>query len=227
MQQAAFAIAIERRTRALERRVDGGALSCELPTARTIVLAKDPAAGHSLTGPMELDPAAVIRSYAPFVWRVLRHQGVPSAQLEDSSQEVFLLIFRRLAEFEGRSSLSTWVYGVCRNVARESRRRRSRRPDESAGDPPDVALAAPQPEALERKRVWACVQATLAILPESTRMTFVLFELEGMNIEEIAELLNTNSSTAYSRLYAARARVRRALEQAGLVERDQDIAEVV
>lgn len=176
---------------------------------------------------MAHDPATVIRSHAPFVWRVLRHLGAPAGQLEDLTQEVFLLIFRKLELFEGRSSLNSWVYGVCRNVARDARRSRSRRPEEPTADLPDMALSPGQPAALERKRAWACAQAALATLPEPTRMTFVLFELEGMPMDEVAELLNTNASTGYSRLYAARASIRGELERAGLLERDQDMAEVV
>src|SRR5262245_24883421 len=134
---------------------------------------------------MDLDPATVIRQYAPFVWRVLRHQGVPGDQLEDLSQEVFLLIFRRLTQFEGRSALSTWIYGVCRNVARDARRGRKRRPEHVAAEMPEVPLAPGQHDTLQRKRAWACAEAALAALPEPTRMTFVLFELEGMQMEEV------------------------------------------
>lgn len=176
---------------------------------------------------MELDAAAVIRKFAPFVWRVLRHQGVPDDQLEDLSQEVFVLIVRKLGQFEGRSSLSTWVYGVCRNVARDARRRRSRRSEVPTAVPPEVAVGAAQPEAVERKRAWACVRAALLRLPEPTRMAFVLFELEGLDMSEVAEVLGCKPSTAYSRLHAARKRVRTELEQAGLIERDQELAEVV
>ena len=75
-----------------------------------------------------MDPVSeVIREHAPFVWRVLRHHGIPEDQLEDLSQDVFIVICRRLGDFEQRSSLRTWIYGICRNVVFDARRRQRRK----------------------------------------------------------------------------------------------------
>ena len=69
------------------------------------------------TAPMTLDLETVYDEHASFVWRTLRLLGVPPAGLEDAVQEVFLVVHRRLAGFEGRSSIRTWLYAIARRVA--------------------------------------------------------------------------------------------------------------
>ncbi|HEX4351880.1 MAG TPA: sigma factor, partial [Polyangiales bacterium] len=61
--------------------------------------------------------------HVAFVWRVLRRHGVPPNELEDGCQEVFLVLFKRYAEFEHRSSLRTFLYGIAVRVASALRRR--------------------------------------------------------------------------------------------------------
>jgi RNA polymerase sigma-70 factor (ECF subfamily) len=61
---------------------------------------------------------------APFVWRALRHLGVRRADLPDVCQEVFIVVHRRLPDFDTtKSSLSTWIYGICMRTASQYRRR--------------------------------------------------------------------------------------------------------
>ena len=57
-----------------------------------------------------------------FVWRSLRRLGVRESDVADAAQDVFLVVHRRLDEFEGRSKVSTWLYGICYRVARDRRR---------------------------------------------------------------------------------------------------------
>ena len=63
--------------------------------------------------------------HARFVWRVLRYLGVGESDLDDVCQEVFLVVHRRLADFEGRSSTRTWVYGIALRVAADYRKGRA------------------------------------------------------------------------------------------------------
>ena len=63
------------------------------------------------------DLAEIFRQYAPFAWRALRRLGVPDADVEDVCQEVFVVVHRKLGDFEGRSSLKTWIYGICPRTA--------------------------------------------------------------------------------------------------------------
>ncbi|MFI5306926.1 MAG: RNA polymerase sigma factor [Polyangiales bacterium] len=176
---------------------------------------------------MSYEVASVIREHAPFVWRALRHLGAPDAQLDDLCQDVFVVIFRKLPAFEGRSSLRTWIFGICRNVAKSAARQRGRL-REALGEPvPETAVPELQTGAIARQQVRAQLDQALRALPEPMRMVFVLFEIECMPSNEVAEALGCPPSTVYSRLYAARARVYAALERTGAIERGQTIAEVI
>src|SRR5262245_42381075 len=57
-----------------------------------------------------------------FVWRSLRRLGVRESDTADATQEVFVIVHRRLAEFEGRSKMTTWLFGISMNVARDHRK---------------------------------------------------------------------------------------------------------
>ncbi len=175
----------------------------------------------------DLNPAEVVREHAPFVWRVLRYQRVPEGQLEDLSQEVFLVIVRSLTQFAGRSALKTWIYGVCRNVVLHARRKHSRKPELLTDAPPEVGVAETQSRDFARRAALEALQRALATVPEPKRMAFVLFEIERMPMNEVALALGCTQSSAYSRLYSAREHVRNALEAAGQAEMYRDIAEVL
>lgn len=134
-----------------------------------------------------LDPSTVIREHAGFVWRVLRHHGVDEAQLEDLCQEVFVIVLRQLASFEERSSLRTWLFGICRNVAQRARQnRRSLRETPSAALPEESAPAT-QDRELWLKQAHAQLVRALEALDEDQRSVFVLYEIEEMPMEEIAK----------------------------------------
>jgi RNA polymerase sigma-70 factor (ECF subfamily) len=156
---------------------------------------------------MHPDPATLMREHAGFVWRVLRHHGVREDQIEDASQEVFLVVFRRLAEFEGRSSLRTWIYGICRHVAWAVQRKASERREVATGAPPDNIAPPSQDTELWVKQAHVQLQAALETLGEEQRTVFVLYEIEELSIEEIAQAVGARASTCYSRLYAARSKV--------------------
>ena len=148
-----------------------------------------------------------------FVWRSLRRLGVPESDVADAVQDVFIVVHRRLGEFERRSKVSTWLYGICYRVARDCRRSAHvrRRVDddgqieERADDRADVAAAA------EHRQGLALLEAILDELPIDQRAVFTLFELESMGGETIAETLEIPLGTVYSRLRIAREAFRRAL----------------
>jgi RNA polymerase sigma-70 factor, ECF subfamily len=155
---------------------------------------------------------ALYRDQFPFVWRSLRRLGVPEASLDDAAQEVFVVVFRRLAEFEGRSALSTWIFAIAIRVAREHvRRARARRQlvplDGELSDP-----AAPSPfDAAQRADRARVLERLLAELEEERRIVFVLADVEGFTVPEIAASLELKLNTVYSRLRRARADFERAL----------------
>jgi RNA polymerase sigma-70 factor (ECF subfamily) len=176
--------------------------------------------------PMHPDPAALMREHAAFVWRVLRYHGVRQSQLEDASQEVFLVVFRRLAEFEGRSSLRTWIYGICRHVAAVAQRKASERRELVTASPPERTAPASQDTELWIKQAHAQLQSALEALAEDQRAVFVLYEIEELSMDEIAENVGATASTCYSRLYAARSKVQALLRRNERAARaSQEVAE--
>ncbi len=158
----------------------------------------------------------IFDEYAPFVWRVLRHVGVPSADLEDVSQEVFFTVLRRLESFEGRSKLRTWIYGICLRVASDHRRKAYVRREAPVADPPLGPVAAPQEHHVAHGEAKGWLLAALAALDEDKRAVFVLYEIEELTMKEVAEVLGCPLQTAYSRLHAARELVLRHARTAAL-----------
>ncbi len=172
--------------------------------------------------------AAVVREHAPFVWRALCHLGVPERQVADASQEVFVAVFRNLHRFEGRSSMKTWLFGICRNIAARHARSRARAREALAPGPlPEMAVAESQSRELARREVSSRLEHALQKLPEGTRMVFVLYEIESLPMAEVAAAVGCNESTAYSRLYVARDSVRKQLLRVGLLTPGQALEEVL
>ena len=151
--------------------------------------------------------AEVFRTHAPQVWRSLRRLGVRESDIEDQCQEVFVVVHRKLPEFEGRSLLSTWIYGICMRVASDYRRRAHIRREQSTGEPPEERQSAPQIRDVERAQARALLDAALAGLDDDKRAVFVLYEIEQVAMSEIALAVGCPLQTAYSRLHAARRQV--------------------
>ena len=136
------------------------------------------------------------------IWRVLCRMGVPSDQQEDAAQEVFITAFRRLGDFEGRSTVRTWLVGIAMRVASDVRRRKRL---ESGALSPDLVddRADPFRETAAHESM-AQLQALLARLDREKREVFVLAEIEQWTVPEISEALGINLNTAYTRLRNAR-----------------------
>lgn len=146
------------------------------------------------------------RDHFAYVWRTLRHLGVPPAWLDDACQEVFVVVHRRLAEFEGRSDPKTWLYAIARRVAadqRRSQRRAARRVAALQADEPATSDGIEDPVA--RNEAAAHVFRFLDGLDDDKRAVFTLYAFEGLRGPEIAERLAMNLNTVYARLRVARA----------------------
>jgi RNA polymerase sigma-70 factor (ECF subfamily) len=162
-----------------------------------------------------VDFTRVYREGFPFVWRCLRGLGVRDTALDDATQDVFVVVHRRLDTFRGDSSLRTWLYGIVRNVASNHRRRSLRK---SPTDPLDPTLpsTAPGPlEQVEDAEAAAFVQDFVGGLDDKKRDVFVLVLIEELSIPEVAEMLSIPVNTAYTRLRSVRAEFRAALERRG------------
>ena len=145
----------------------------------------------------------VYRDHADFVWRLLRNLGVADADRDDAFHEVFLIVHRRLADYDGRASLPTWLFGIARNIALHHRRSHARHLRRLTVAPEPSPAPAPD-EGVARSEARALVDRFLATLSEEHRLVFILAELEGLRVPEIADKLGLNLNTLYSRLSSAR-----------------------
>lgn len=165
----------------------------------------------------------VYDEHAELVWRALRRLGVPEASIDDAMQDVFVVVHRRLPEFEGRSSLRTWLFGIVLGVARNHRRSARRRaPEQTLAAEIDDDLPAPDSRGPEDRATTAeavrVLYTLLDQLDEDKRTVFVLADLEEMTAPQIAAALSLNLNTVYARLRAARL----AFEQAAARYRAQE-----
>lgn len=149
------------------------------------------------------------RAHRAFIARILHRQGLESSIIDDAVQDVFLVVHRRLQDFDDRTSIRNWLYGIARRVASDYRRgtRRGSRPFVLVGEEAQESAAAghigDQVEAAQ------AVEHFLARLRVDQRRVFLQSELEGMTAAEIAESENLNINTVYSRLRT----IRRSLER--------------
>ncbi len=160
-----------------------------------------------------LDFRRIYQENANFVWRTMRRLGVQPAHLEDACQEAFLVVHRKLAGFDGKSEKS-WLFAIALRVAADHRKRAHIRRERVTGEVPEVVMPPSQHDDLEKSRARDFLQAVLDDLDDDKRAVFVLYELEGMAMPEIADAVGCPVQTAYSRLHAARRRIQDAVAQA-------------
>lgn len=158
---------------------------------------------------------AVYQAYAPFVWRNARRLGVPASAAEDVMQEVFLVVHRRLPEFEEGTSMRAWLSAILIRVVRAFWRTRLRKnaPHDASLDPDGTAdTKTPSPlEAAEHDAAVRELYAVLSGMNEERREVLVLSEIEELTAPEIALALQVNVNTVYWRLRTARKEFERAL----------------
>ena len=148
------------------------------------------------------------RQVAGNLYRVLGDRD----DLEDLVQEVFVIAFRGLDRFRGDARLSTWLYRICVNVALGRIRTKKRRPnaigvvdlDTAAADPSLVERPETPHRSLERRRDQERVYAALELLAPKKRIVLYLHEIEGLDLKEIAYLVDSNPVTVRTRLFYAR-----------------------
>jgi RNA polymerase sigma-70 factor (ECF subfamily) len=167
-------------------------------------VAPDAASGGTTPG-AALELRALFHTHHASIWRLLRRLGVASAELDDAVQEVFWVAARRISDINPGSE-SAFLYGVALRIAAGSlRRQKALPPMEELGDRFDVADWAPSPEqVVERRRARELLDEVLCRLSLELRTVFVLVELEGLAVKDVAELEGIPIGTASSRLRRAR-----------------------
>jgi RNA polymerase sigma-70 factor (ECF subfamily) len=150
------------------------------------------------------------RAVAGNLYRVLGDR----TELDDLVQEVFVIAFRGLARFRGDAKLSTWLYRVCVNVALGRLRSKSRRapavPYADLDDAGDGGANAPDLQ-IERREELVRVYRALEELAPKKRIVFILHEVQGLDIKEIADIVQAPLVTVRTRLHYARKEFYRAV----------------
>jgi RNA polymerase sigma-70 factor (ECF subfamily) len=162
--------------------------------------------------------ARLVEQYSPMIYRLgLKMLNNPQ-DAEDILQETFIKAYKHIDKFDGRSSVSTWLYRIATNEALMSLRKK--RPDTVSFDVPSIYESEPQ-EPLQIID-WCCMpeeeyltaEGRLRLdqaaerLPESLRIVFVLRDIEGLSTRETAEVLNISETAVKTRLSRARLRLR-------------------
>jgi RNA polymerase sigma-70 factor (ECF subfamily) len=156
----------------------------------------------------------VYQAHFRLVWRALARLGVRQADRMDLTQNVFIVVHRQLAGFEGRSQLTTWLCAICRLVAKDYLRS-ARIRNEVVRDADEIAQSIGAGDgvlqALDSQDVSYLLEFLLSRMPQKLRVVFVMFELDELSGDEIARLLNLPVGTVRSRLRLARHVLRRNL----------------
>lgn len=160
--------------------------------------------GQRSTG-LSLD--GIYRDHAEFVWRNARRLGCEDDWVEDAVHEVFLVVGQRLAEFEPRAQVRTWLFAITYRVVRRLRRNRFRYLTRLLRWKRDALASASTSPHARSEAEWE-LGGILARLDDAKRAVLILSELEGMTTAEISECLGLRPGTVSSRLRAARQEAR-------------------
>ncbi len=157
--------------------------------------------------PTVLTVEAIYAAEASFVWRSLRRLGIAQADLPDATQQVFMVVMRRLADFHSDGSIRAWLFGICLRVAADHRKQARTKYEVLTAAPPERSSAAEQQRTVENRQTREQLDRILDQLDEDKRAVFVLYELEEWTMPEVAAAVGCPLQTAYTRYRAARARV--------------------
>jgi RNA polymerase sigma-70 factor (ECF subfamily) len=156
---------------------------------------------------------ALYEAHVGYVWNSLRRLGIPDADREDLCHEVFLVFFRGTTYDPGRP-LRPFLFGIAFRVASDHRRRARFRREVPASVDHAVAHGPAADETLLRKEARRLVEDGLGALDLDQRAVFILHEIDGLAMPEIARTLDAPLNTLYSRLRLARRKFESAVQRA-------------
>jgi len=165
---------------------------------------------------------AILRRHNQKLYRLARSIVRNDSEAEDIVQETYVTAFAHLGTFRGEASLATWLSRIAINEAlgrlRKRRRQTALISDEPAGDahiiPFPLNAGSDDPErTMAQRQILALVEQATDALPDVYRTVFVARVIEGLSLEETADLLRIKPQTVKTRLHRARALVRRRLDE--------------
>jgi len=158
---------------------------------------------------------AFVREHQLFVRRCLLRFGIAGADLDDATQDVFVVAMRHTGPFDVQRSARPWLYTVALNVARNLRRKHQRA-ETLMAEPPEVHVAPQQERSLHAHEARSLVHRALDELPPAQRDVVLLHRLEGWPMDLVAETVGCPVATAHSRLRLGSARLDRAVRKHAL-----------
>ncbi len=148
-----------------------------------------------------------------YVWATLRRLGVPDAHLEDLAHDVFITVWKKWSDYDSSRPLRAWLSGISLRFASDFRDRAWQRREEAHPEP-DTTDETPTPEGhVQRLQATQLVLRAMEAIPLDRRAVFVMHELDGLAIPDVAVALRVPLNTAYSRLRLARRDFRGAVER--------------
>jgi RNA polymerase sigma-70 factor, ECF subfamily len=150
---------------------------------------------------------ALYDAHVDFVWRNLRRLGISAAEVDDRTQEVFVVAHRRWDGFEDQGhGPRAWLFQIVLRVVSDARRHRRRHPEDADGGYAESRRSEPPPQLDEmaRKEALEQLDRALATIDMGRRAVLVLHEIEEMTAPEIARAMALPLNTVYSRLRVAR-----------------------
>lgn len=164
-----------------------------------------------IAGVLAGDPVAeraLYDAHVDRVWGMVYRFAGDADRAADWTQETFVRVFRKLADFRGQAALGTWIGSIAISVSLSGLRKVNRH------DQRETVLLDHHPARTERRAdpdLATRMREAIADLAEHYRMVFLLHDVEGYTHEEIAGLLGVETGTSKARLSRARARLREAL----------------
>jgi RNA polymerase sigma-70 factor (ECF subfamily) len=159
--------------------------------------------------------------HVDFVWRNLRRLGVSLAEVDDRTQEVFVVAHRRWDAFEDHGhGPRAWLFQIVLRVVSDARRHRRRHPEDADGGAAEGRRSEPasQLDDIARREAVEQLDRALATIDVGRRAVLVLHEIEEMTAPEIAKAMSLPLNTVYSRLRVAKDELEAALRAEALIE---------
>jgi RNA polymerase sigma-70 factor, ECF subfamily len=165
--------------------------------------------------------AQLVEHYEQRVYNLARKMMRTPQDAEDILQETFISVYRNLGNFHGDSSFATWLYRIATNASLMKLRGRKEPPlsldepiesEDNGSLPREIVDWGITPEeALLSGETRAQMDAAIATLPEILRAVFILRDIEGLTVQETADVLNISVPNVKTRLHRARLLLRESL----------------
>jgi RNA polymerase sigma-70 factor (ECF subfamily) len=175
--------------------------SQHVPTSSPVATRKAGVGAHGV----ELDFESVYSEHFDFIWRAVRGLGVPVGIVDDVTQDVFLVVHRKLDSLESPAALRSWLFGIARRVCKDYRRANERRgPHLELNDQREVDGGLDPHDTVSNRQSLKVVERYVEGLDEERRALFFLAMVEGLSIAEVSDTLGLNANTTYSRVRVMR-----------------------